>query len=350
MPDMNARAFYHAEPRAREDKPDFTALPAALVADIEMHIGGKIIQGDIAWGGYSPAFSALITRRDGKKFFIKGSHPEHKAHGAKMLAQEMDAYRYSKGIRRVAPEFIGHVTHGSEDDWHLGIWQAIPGAHLVRQWDELSLKAVAYALKNLYGTPPEPGIPPMAETNFICDITSGALGWEKFVNNPDRYAHFAAMFTDEPAARKWLDDHLPDLVEAASQPAANHDDVILNFDLRSDNIVFDDMGAAFLVDWPNACRGPAGYDIISLSANIMADCGYPAWDAQAYICKTVNINIPKADRIRILCQLSGYFALQAYRRVPDKLPRLRWMQKSMLYSLTNWLRREGFAQFLPYFC
>jgi hypothetical protein len=45
--------------------------------------------------------------------------------------------------------------------------------------------------------------------------------------------------------------------------------------------------------------------------------------------------------------LAGYLADQARRPVPDKLPRLRWMQKTMLLSLLGFLRRAGVVDSIP---
>jgi hypothetical protein len=44
-----------------------------------------------------------------------------------------------------------------------------------------------------------------------------------------------------------------------------------------------------------------------------------------------------------LAAQAGYFADNAPRAVPPKLPRLRWAQKSILRAMLRWLSDEGAA-------
>jgi sulfur relay (sulfurtransferase) complex TusBCD TusD component (DsrE family) len=49
----------------------------------------------------------------------------------------------------------------------------------------------------------------------------------------------------------------------------------------------------------------------------------------------------------MLSALAGFFADQAYRAVPPKLPRLRWMQKLMLHACLQALHRRGIVDSPP---
>lgn len=343
--------YDHPEPKAREDKPGFEALPPALLADIETVIGSKIIKSRMAWGGFSPAFSVCVETNNGGSFFIKGTHPEQTAHGAKMLEQEISLYKNVTALCDIAPAFHGTVALGGEDDWYLGIWEAIPGAHIIRDWDESRFDAVIMRLKQLYDHDLSKGdrsfIADMTETNFIKDIVSGEMSWQKFADNPDRQTNFANMFVDPDAGRNWLLQNSEALIGLSATPARDHHHALLHFDMRADNIVFDATGRAWIIDWPNGCYGPIGYDVIALCCNMMADCGLPAWACLQHFESTTGFHLPQRDIDIILAQTSGYYALQAYRPVPEKLPRLRWLQKSLLFAALGWLEQREITSTLP---
>lgn len=348
QPDLR---FYLPEPEAREYKPDFEALPDALRADLETQLGSPIVKSRIAWGGFSPAFSICARTENGKDFFIKGTHPEQTAHGAKMLDQEIHLYQSVPALKNFTPGFHGTVAWGGEDDWYLGIWEAIPGAHIVRNWEISQFDSLCQVLQKLYAVPIEDmaDISDMQDTPFIADIVSGANSWAKFAGNFDRYHNFSSLFTDPKAGSDWLARNIDSLRRLSAAPAADHQRALLHFDLRADNIVFDTQEQPWIIDWPNGCLGPFGYDVVSLCANIMADCGLPAWDLLDRFAASSGLTLPESDLDIILAQTSGYYALQAYRPVPDKLPRLRWLQKSMLWASLNWLERREITTPLPDF-
>jgi|GEM_PF-884806 hypothetical protein len=348
QPDLR---FYLPEPENREYKPVFDDLPAVLRADLETLLCSPIIKSRIAWGGFSPAFSICAHTENGQDFFIKGTHPEQTAHGAKMLDQEIHIYKTVPALKDFTPEFHGTVAYGGEDDWYLGVWDAIPGAHIICNWDTALFDSVCQILQRLYTTDTD-GLTPvgdMQDTPFISDIVSGENSWAKFVGNIDRHHNFSALFTDPQAGQRWLEHNIDSLTRLSARPAENHHRALLHFDMRADNIVFDTEKQPWIIDWPNGCLGPVGYDVVPLCANIMADSGLPAWQLLDRFAIKSGLTLPDSDIDTILAQISGYFALQAYRPVPDKLPRLRWLQKSMLWSMLKWLEKRDITSSVPRF-
>ena len=63
------------EPDAREKKPDYSDLPPDIFRQIEKLMGEKVIFVDIVYGGLSAAACYYMILENGRKIFIKGTHP-----------------------------------------------------------------------------------------------------------------------------------------------------------------------------------------------------------------------------------------------------------------------------------
>lgn len=341
-------SFYLQKPSDLEIKPDVGEWPAALKTDVEKQVGANITKAHIQYGGYSAAFSCIAKTEDGKTYFIKGSHPAEMSHGAKTLAQEIHIYKSVDILKEISPAFIGQAHYGGEDDWRLGIWQALQGPGIKTSWTDQDFKYFGETMKKLYTEfdPDKADVLPADQTNFIKDIISGKNSWQKFTAFEDRKDQFCSIFEDQDAARAWLDSHLPQLIKDSRSPV-DHFQTLVHFDLRHDNILFDEAGSALLIDWPNGCIAPAGYDLVCLSCDLMAHGNGDAWDIFKKLSDTQTLNISESDVIAILSKISGYYALNAYREIPDRLPRLRWIQKAFLYCMTEWLARLNHIDSLP---
>ncbi len=340
---------FKSEPQKREGKPEFDDLPAALIEKIESLIGDKIIKSEMAWGGYSASFSILADTEQQGRFFIKGSHPEETAHGFKMLEQEITAYQNIDILKSISPEYIGYVSLGGEDDWHLGIWRAVPNGYIKTALQDQDLRLIAARLKFIYQNfnPESHDIHAAEDTNFIQNILSGKMGWEKFDGNIDRIENFTKGFEDEAAARSWLDKNLQNLIDLSLQKADQHMRTLLHFDLRTDNMLFDDKGQVWFIDWPNACVGPAVYDLVYLVGELSLRGNGSCADIYQKLIDYTGLSVPDRDVKIALSQISGFLALSFYRDIPEKLPRLRWLQGGMLITLSDWMNHLKMSDSLP---
>lgn len=347
--------FYQQSPNVKEDKPCFADLPRPLIQDIERVSGANIIGGRIAWGGYSPTCSMIFETQNQGQIFAKGTYPDHTAHGYKILHQEIEVYQNIPDLQILAPPYMGYVSYGGEDDWHLGLWQAIENATIKKSLGNQDIDLIFTALTQFYKSFEKNHmfgssvLKPAAQMNFVGPIVTGQNSWIKFKDHSDRHNAFTQMFYDQDMAQTWLDKNLNELIEQ-SLKSADHDQNMISFDLRLDNIVFDvKVDRPFIIDWPDACIAPVGYDIINLCINIMVESGQDSWDLLKQFTDISGIKISKNDLVVILSQLSGYYALQAYRAVPAKLPRLRWIQKAMLWGALTWLNHIDVCTDLPEF-
>lgn len=341
-------SFYLPKPDTHEVKPPFDALPPELKSEIEKTIGRNIERAHIIYGGYSSAFSVIAVAKDGSEYFIKGSHPGEMSHGAKTLEQEIHIYKAVSILADIAPAFIGQTEWGGEDDWRLGIWQAVAGSGIKPVWDEADFAAFGETLCTLYTSfdLKTADVKNATDTNFIKDIVSGKNSWRKFNAFAPRKDEFADMFENPDAGRAWLEDHLDKFISGSQRPV-QHFETLVHFDLRHDNILFDDQNQALIIDWPNGCIGPAGYDLVCVACDLMVHGNGPAWDIFEKLCAAAKLQIDSDDVIHILMKISGYYALNAYREVPEKLPRLRWLQQAFLYAMTEWLNHLKQCDSMP---
>ena len=155
---------------------------------------------------------------------------------------------------------------------------------------------------------------------------------------------FLGIFADKTEAAKWLDKNLPALLKLQSQADKMTGPMgLLHGDLRADNFIFT-PDRAYAVDWPNAAYGPLVFDLAFLFSNLEA-LGYGK--TEDFFANYKAVTVPPADITIMLACLAGYFADHAYRDVPDKMPRLRWMQKGMLLAQLKALARLGILESPP---
>ncbi len=340
----NENRKYTPAPSVREAKPDWSELPPALTAKIETLIGSNITDAKTAWGGYSNAFSALVQTENHKTYYIKGSHPEQMSHGAKHLAQEVWAYENCAAVQKMAPAFIGTVAEGGEDDWRLAIWQGLSRGEIRTQWRDTDYQSFAktwqHALDGSTGN-----LTAAAQTNFIENIVNGKAGWRKFTTYEPRRDEFSSAFQNPEAALRWLDENIDRLTDLAKQ-TPQHKSIPCHFDMRSDNILFVDQ-TCYLIDWPNLCAAPFGYDLIYLTMELSMQGNGPAETILKRLEDALDIQIPESDVRIILSQLCGYLALQFYREVPTVMPRLRWLQRGVFQAGIDWAQTLKIISKMP---
>ena len=335
--------FPETEPQEREGRPEWSEVPKDLVQDIEKILNQKIIKGEIVWGGYSPTAAFIITCKTGQKFFIKGTHPEQTAHGAEALRQEIAIYKDVKFLKTISPEYLGMVQYGGEDDWLLGVWEYIDNADAALPWTMKKVKSVLKLLSDMHIKTKENKlyeiVPDGLQINFISNLVTGQGGWLRLEDEPEVFNNFRTLFTDEEKASKWLLHSLPILCEYQRKAEVLYNDMpqnLIHFDLRSDNILFRENNQPVLLDWPNACWAPIAYDLVLFLISVSGESGLDINEALEYYSEISGYKVDKEHLKTVLAVSTGYFATNAYRGVPDKLPRLRWIQKLCLYAGLHW--------------
>lgn len=332
-------SYLFPEPAQREARPSWDEVPSSIVNELEALLGARILGADIAYGGYSPAADFVARLASGKKVFIKGTHPQQDAHGAQMLRQEVEACRLPL-LSGVTPACLGYAGDPGPDDngWMLAAFDYIDSVHAL-PWTREKLLQVFTQLGKIHGhTAPLPPLPAAAQKNYVEKFVKPEGGWLRFAAEPKTAAKVVTLFEDQTAGDAWLKSVLPRFCAIQKNIAALGGPVgVLHQDLRSDNILFGRDGRAWLVDWPNACHGPVALDLAFFLPSVTAEGGGAPRELIDLYKSATGINVSDHDIVQALVSHAGHMADNAYRAVPAKLPRLRWMQKNILWAMLAWL-------------
>ncbi|HYD19468.1 MAG TPA: phosphotransferase [Patescibacteria group bacterium] len=326
------------EPAAREKKPELSDLPPGILRQIEVLCGAKIASSDIAYGGLSSSAGFIMTLQSGRRIFAKGTHPAETAHGAANLAQEITAYQTVEALREVSPPYIGVVSDGQEDGWMLGLWEYVDHEpkllslprlmEAVRRWQ--AFDGAAHVL------------PAVRDQVYLSQFFAVEKKWQRLKNDVIIRKKFCGIFSEPWQAESWLGRNIDALVEWQIRASRlNEPAGLIHGDLRSDNFLFT-ADRAYAVDWPNACYGPLVFDQMFLFSNLEGEGHGLIEDLMSLFGGYIT-----DDAVAMLAALSGYFGDQAYRDVPERMPRLRWMQKSMLLAQLKCLSRLGIIESIP---
>lgn len=332
------------EPKQREDKPPADQVPPHILGAIEQKISSAITKIDVVYGGYSPNANYGITAANGRRYFIKGSHPGEMSHATETIRQEARIYDTVPVLKDIAPHFHGTVWDGDEDGWLLGIWDFIEPAKA------LDVEAVMGALVKLQADPTAVTLTPAKNKNYIEMFFNTDKKWRRLKEEPQTREKFVSLFDNRAKAQYWFSNNsamLCDLQDQVVDLDTPHG--LLHGDLRLDNIVQAQDGGTYVVDWPNACYGPLVFDLVFLAAHMQATGLMTMGEAFALYRKMGGAPITLATRHIMMAVIAGFFADQAYRAVPPRLPRLRWMQKSMLAALLRALAMDNIVSPPPAF-
>lgn len=342
-----------AEPVLSEVKPDFDMIPEDMLKKIGRRLSGEVEDGEIVFGSFSASAGYVLTMDSGLKIFAKGTHPGEMAHGTQHLRQEIAAYENLPVLKDVSPAYYSFVTDNDEDGWSLGLWEYIqpdPVAHATTAVDDM----MAQLVKVHQSTVPPDVLLHAREQNFIAGFFNDEKKWRRLQDDKTVREKFLTLFDDAAEGAAWLENALPALTALQTKNAdAAYTEGLIHGDLRMDNVIFARSGV-YLVDWPNACLGAVVFDLAFIIAHLES-LGIGA--AEDFIATYKDAGgqpfTSEATAAEELCQMlaaiGGYFADQAYRAVPEKLPRLRWMQKSMLLACLNILTRFGKIESPPSF-
>lgn len=323
----------------REPKPDWETVPASLRATIAASFGATITEARIAWGGYSPAASWIITLSDGRKLFVKGAHGGQTEHGKIAFDLELAVYRRTPQLEKVAPRFLGAwASAEGEEPWSLLALEAIDPASPALPWTEEKIRAALTAVHQLDQLGLE-GLTAAEDEPQLAALFRGEEGWSRF-ESEQCLESLLLHFQEPEKLRFWITTHLPQLQLLEKQTLhLGGPRQPLHLDLRSDNILFRADGRAVLLDWPNLCFGPIVFDLAYFINGITAD-GGPAQEHVLQMAESVwATSFSREDQIIALANLSGFLALQSGKEEVSFMPRLRTLQRRHLQAAFCWLSR-----------
>ena len=263
--------------------------------------------GPVTTGGHTPARRWVVTLEDGKTAFVKVATDDLTA---SWLRDEHVAYSVLRGSIFM-PTYLGFYDDGAYPVLAL---EDLSAAEWPPPWDRHKIDAVLDALELLHSTEPPQDTPRAAD-----DAREIAGGWDEIAEDP---APFLALGLCSP---DWLREHL-DALRTAAGTADLQGDALLHFDVRSDNICFQD-GRALLVDWNLTTLGPPQLDVVGWLPSLQAE-GGPAPEEV----------LPGADP-GLVAILAAFFCARAGRPPIPTAPSVRPVQLTQARTALPWAAR-----------
>lgn len=329
-------------------KPAFTDVPTRIRHDLCTMVGASAItDSSVAAGGVSASAAFILHFDNGRRLFVKGSHPGDQSHGAANLRGECMAYRSIDILRDVAPPFCGMVyaDHGDDNGWWLGAWDAVD-IH-ARTYDAPALFDMLDDVQR-YEVPASAGLAVASAHPYLSQFMTDTYKWQRLRSDATRAEKFGQCFEDADAVRVWLQSNIETLCSLQQRASAHAWRLgLMHGDLRCDNYIYGVLPGYdarwYMIDWANAADGPLAFDRVMLAASLYAQGSCTVDQALALAQGHLD-----ADDMRLMLVMqAGYFADQIYRAPPAVMPRLRPIQKAMFAALMAMLAADGVVPALP---
>ena len=293
-------------------------LPPNLRAYVERKCGSPVVDAASQTTGFTPGFASVLTCEDGSRHFVKA---------ASVKAQRPFADSYREEARKLAalpadvpaPRLLWHL----DDDWVvLGI-EHVEGAPPNRPWAHDELDAVLDALEVVADrlTPPPSAL----------DLDAAA-------------DDFASLVEGWPALRERRTDLDPGHLAEAEALALRHAEVVggdtlVHTDIRSDNVIIDTAGTAWVCDWNWPVRGAAWFDSFAALIGPRGE----GLDVERVIAQRRLLRDVDPEALDInLALYVGYFLTQCELPVPPTSPHIRDHQRWQGEVCWDWLaQRRG---------
>lgn len=320
--------------RGAEPKPAWSSVAAVVRAEVERILRARIARAERVYGGYAPSATFRMRLADGRRAFFKGINRDANDYMRWALGREERVYReIGSLIRPWAPRFYGVLRR---DDWHALVLEDLGPAN-VPPWTRAKARAATRSFAAFHRSTLGRLLPRWLPRKRLW--ARFAWMWKNVAEEEgalERAAGLAGPRRDE--ALVWLRAAF-DTVRAAAErlvrlPAPY---ALLHVDLRSDNVrLQSDLLRMF--DWPNACVGPAEFDVAAFVQTIAAEGGPEPEEVLAWYEDVLPLR-PRALDASVAA-VAGYFVRQAWRPPLPGLPRLREVQRKQLKWSLPWAARR----------
>ena len=318
MPPVPPVAPYPAPPGRTARRLEWPFLPPGLRGWIERKCGSPVVEALSQTSGFTPGFASVLVCEDGSRHFVKA---------ASVKAQRMFADSYREEARKLAalpasvpaPRLKWHL----DDDWVvLGI-EHVEGRAPHRPWTGDDLDAVLDALELVA----DELTPPPADLHLEsaeADLAPLVEGWTAV-----REARPGLPHLDEAEA----------LARRIGEVCGG--DTLVHTDIRSDNVLIDTAGRAWVCDWNWPVRGCDWFDSFAALIGPRGE----GVDVDAVIAgRRLLRDVPAEAFDVMLATYVGYFLSQCEQPVPPSSPHIRDHQRWQGEVCWQWLaERRGWA-------
>ncbi len=316
--------------QAREPKPAWHDVPAALRGRVETIIGARVVADEIAWGGFGPTATFVLTAA-GRKVFVKGTHPGNTERGHAAMLRECRNLQDFPELAAFGPAFLGLAE---AEGWHLAVLDCVARETAVPPWTPQAVTETMRLIADFHAATPARAAHQLG-TRSASDLLAQEENWHSLRDAGVR-ARFAALFASPPAVERWFESNLGRLIALKDRAAAlGGPQGWMHMDIRSDNLIF---GARpVLVDWPALSFGPQLLDIAFFLPSLAGEGGPPCAEGLALYEAAADTHFAADDIAMAAAAVAGFFAARAGEHEIAALPRLRWVQKLQLFPALDWL-------------
>jgi len=297
-------------------------LPGTLREAVEVVLGGRVVDAASQAAGFSPGSADRVVTADGRRAFVKTLSRTRNPHTFGLHERELAVMRgMPPGVP--APALLGSYLDG---EWIALVLEDIDGHHPRHGRHGSEVGAVLDAIAAL----------PVVRGRYLAglpdaslELSADALGWSTLVAD-DATAALPA----------WVRDNLRRLECAAVRAgAAVEGDHLVHLDCRADNILVDDGGRAWIVDWPWAAVGAAWLDGLTFLLDTRlrgenVDCERVLREHELF----ADVRVDEIDAV--LSAITGMFFDKARHPAPPNMPTIRAFQRREGLAGAEWLRER----------
>lgn len=314
----------HAPPPAEGVRPEWSALPDAVLSALEGWLSSPVVTAESQAGGFSPGIAARIRTAGGERYFVKavGPLPNRDSPGmhrreARVLAAMPD------GV--AVPRMLWSYDD-DETGWVLLAFQDIEGRHPRMPWRLDELDRVMDALAKLADALTPSPLPISLVGSARGAFDQSINGWCKIAEGPP---------SDIDRLDQWSMRNLDRLVELESQaPDAVDGNTLLHLDVRADNMLLAE-NEVWLFDWAWACVGAAWVDVVGFAPSVAMQGGPPPEQVLARHPAARSAN--PTHITAAVAAVAGYFTHGALQPPPPGLPTLREFQAAQGEVARDWV-------------
>lgn len=293
-------------------RPQWHSLPQS----VRDHITGRtgpVQSAHTQPGGYTPGLAASL-RTGGGSVFVKALPDRHPLAGS---------YRREAAVAQALPGGVPapRLLWAEEArGWIILAYENAGDRHARLAPASGDLPAVQSAI-SAARVPAPPGPPDVAVQR------QWLHGWAELADVPSRELDpWAALRFDTLAA---AETRWPDHAGGGT---------LVHGDLRADNILISDAGAAVLVDWAYAARGADWLDLADTAVQLILARHTPAAAQQRVAGSAAWQNAPQEGITAYLAALTGYWLRSSRLPAPADSPHIRDYQARAARAGIRWLR------------
>ncbi|WP_020579582.1 phosphotransferase family protein [Actinopolymorpha alba] len=301
----------------------WSAIPAALQAAVEDHLGSRVVESVTQPGGFSPGVAAKLRLDNGTRAFVKAVGPEPNPESPDIHRSEA-RIAAALPVAAPAPRLLASFD---EAGWVVLVYENVEGTTPRQPWDRTELDRVMNAVHDLAVTlTPSPiEVPPAAER-----FSESFAGWHRLAE-----AHQTGK-DDLTGLDPWARQHLTDLAAWESRWSdAAAGTTLAHADLRADNVLLT-HDRVVVVDWPWACTTTPWFDLLAMLPSVAMQ-GGPSPE-ELFDHHPVADGADPDAVTAVLVALTGFFLEHARRPAPPGLPTLRAFQAAQGHAALRWLR------------